>query len=293
MIGQIAEAALAPVDVASKQIRLFKVGPNATLGETYLFDAESLRTCLEARKQWNVRVHFDLEHRATLPKENPNYLGDAMGWGDLEGRAGELWIVRFEPTAEGHSRIKNKTQSYLSPTFYHDFRNGQYGSGQYVTSIFNVALTGLPQTLGAQMLMAASATVAQSSRLTPSDAQICRRTGCSPQMWARLSAERASLSAEVIWDPKQNPQLLQIAKERGLQGSFAEIKAQIEAQQVRDAQLAEVFGTTPQQIELTRKRLGLKPQLQLSAEEIATAKEMGCLPAVYEILKAQRKAGRS
>lgn len=187
----IAEAALAPVDVSSKEIRLFKVGRNDTLEGTFLFDDMSLRTCLEARNRWGVRVQFDLEHRATLPRENPNYLGDSMGWGDLEGRNGELWIVRFEPTVEGLARIKAKTQSYLSPTFYHDQRSGRYGSGQYVTSLFNVALTSLPQTLGAQMLIAASAQLARNTHgLTSNQLKICREVGCDPAVFAALKRTR-------------------------------------------------------------------------------------------------------
>lgn len=271
MTPQLAVGPASKVDAIAKELRLFKAGINSTLEADYLFDTIAADSVMRAWARWNVPIQFDLEHLSLDPKA-PNYLSDSFGSCSLAVRSGELWAIAIKFTPQAIERIVDGRQRFVSPTMYFDAQNQNR-----VTEIFCLGLVAKPQTLGAQPLLAASRLP---RGLSISDAQICRRTGCSPQMWARLSAERASLSAEVIWDPKQNPELLRIAKERGLQGSFAEIKAQIEAQQVRDAQLAEAFGCTVGEIELTRSRLKLRTVI-LSPEEKRIAAEIGCLESVF------------
>lgn len=134
------------------EFRIFRAGWNGAKHDVdrVLFDEQAAADVMAAFKQWGVRAMVDLEH-LSLDKDAPNYDGDARAWCQFEIRDGELWAVNVEWTPDGTERVQNKTQRYVSPVFNYNKKTRR------VTSIFNIALTGLPATHFAYDL-AASAT---------------------------------------------------------------------------------------------------------------------------------------
>lgn len=131
------------------EFRIFAAGENKTLEGSYFFTAQSAKSVIEAREIWGVECMVDLEHLSTVSKDSPNYDPDARCWFLPELRDGELWGVNARWTEDGATRLKNKTQKYLSPTFY--FNN----ETREIEALFNVALTALPKTLNAPALASA------------------------------------------------------------------------------------------------------------------------------------------
>ena len=131
------------------EFRIFAAGENKTLEGSYFFTAQSAKSVIEAREIWGVECMVDLEHLSTVSKDSPNYDPDARCWFLPELRDGELWAVNARWTEDGATRLKNKTQKYLSPTFY--FNN----ETREIEALFNVALTALPKTLNAPALASA------------------------------------------------------------------------------------------------------------------------------------------
>ena len=282
------------IDPIATSFRIFRAGINETLsGDKYLFDSAAATAVMSAWKRAGIPLNFDLEHLSLDPKA-PNYNPNSYGSCNLELRNGELWACSVRFTDEAKARIADGRQRYASPTFYH--ANGK------PTEVFCCAIVAHPATLQAQTLwLAASAEMARRHpALSASERQACKDMGCSEAAFFALKSKRnapvqrpvqrvAALSSNDAWFGKDSAQLFQIAKERGYVGGIDEIKAQIQADYNRDNQLAEAFGCTIGEIELTRSRLKLK-KITLSPEEKAICKELGVLENVFAWNKSMKDA---
>lgn len=131
-----------------KEVRLFRAGLNPTENGDYWFGPEQAASVMTHHQKHGVPVMIDLEH-LSLDDESPNYDPDARGYGRLEVRSGELWLVGIDWTPDGADRIAQRRQTYLSPVFPRNAEN-------LITRIHNIALTAQPATDHA-MSVAASA----------------------------------------------------------------------------------------------------------------------------------------
>lgn len=136
-------------DTPPTEFLIFAAGENKTLEGSYFFTVQSAKLVAEAREVWGVQLMVDLEHLSTVDKSSPNYDPDARCWCDYEIRDGALWGINAKWTEDGALRLKNKTQKYLSPTFYFNEKTRE------IEALFNIALTALPKTLNAPALASA------------------------------------------------------------------------------------------------------------------------------------------
>lgn len=138
-----------PRDLPS-EIRLFQAGWNRTAKGNFLFDALSAQAVMSDFAKKGSDLSIDLEH-LSLDEESRAYDPDARGWGKLELRDGELWLVSIRWTPDGAKRLRNRTQRYVSPTFAVSKKTAR------ILSIFNIAICANPATYDAPQLVAASA----------------------------------------------------------------------------------------------------------------------------------------
>lgn len=130
------------------EFRIFEKGINRTSKGAFLFDDAAAESVMAAFNQAGVDGMIDLEH-LSLDSADPNYTPDARGWYQLELRAGALWAVAVKWTPDGARRLAEKTQRYISPTFYVDEHDR-------ITELYNVAICAIPATYEAPALVAAS-----------------------------------------------------------------------------------------------------------------------------------------
>jgi phage I-like protein len=106
-------------------------------------------------KEWDRRKitgHFDYDHAilTTNPEGTPS-----AGAFDLQVRDSGLWVVNVRWTPKMVQRFKDKEFQYYSPFF--ETNEGEDGK-QYVSAIYNVAITNWPATDQQKPLIALSAT---------------------------------------------------------------------------------------------------------------------------------------
>ena len=303
MNPQIGQTQAIEVNAIAREFRIFRYGANPTLDPavSYIFDDASIASVFAGRARWGQpTVQIDLEHKSVLCKEtNPNWDPESRGNCQLAIRNKELWAVAVTWTADGAARIKDGRNRYISPTMYYE----GFGLNCHITELFNIGLVASPQLLQMDSLWLAAASAEMSRRhpaLSASERQACKDMGCTEAAFFALKSKRnapvqrpvqrvAALSSNDAWFGKDSAQLFQIAKERGYVGGIDEIKAQIQADYNRDNQLAEAFGCTIGEIELTRSRLKLK-KIVLSPEEKAICKELNVLENVFAWNKAMKDA---
>jgi hypothetical protein len=163
------------------EFRLFRPGTNASRNGPCLFDAEAGQLVMAAYEShrrgpdgevMDRPVIIDLEHLAVpgqaeelgvaaVPDLNPL---DARGWANLELRDdGSLWAVDVTWTTDGARRLKEKTQRWISPSFWWEvLEDGQ----ERVIEIESIGLTGKPATDGAYQLAAARSKGRRKMKLT-------------------------------------------------------------------------------------------------------------------------------
>jgi phage I-like protein len=134
--------------------RLFRWGINRTTKGDFIFDAESAAAIMAEYESHGVDIMFDLEH-LSLDTESVNFDPDARAWAKLAVRGqpgdenGGLFAFAIRWTDDGETRLRRKTQRYLSPAFWAD-KDGR------ITELMNIALVAMPATHGTQALVAAS-----------------------------------------------------------------------------------------------------------------------------------------
>ena len=138
-------------DALPTEARLFKAGLNTSEKGDVVLDEEALARVLDRFQTQGVDLMIDLQHDsidgATLvARDNA---ADAMGWAQLEGRNGELWLTQIKWSSEGERRLRARLQRYLSPAFTVDEQDRP-------TEMINVALCSMPATHDAQALVAAT-----------------------------------------------------------------------------------------------------------------------------------------
>lgn len=135
------------------EFRIWRAGVNPTRnGYDVLFDAQAAEQVMAAYAEHGVEMMIDLEHLSMEDvARSVNFDPDARGWCKLEVRDGELWAVDVRWTPDGERRLSERTQRYVSPTFYLDEEGRP-------TRVVNIALVAMPATDGAVPLAA---------RLTP------------------------------------------------------------------------------------------------------------------------------
>lgn len=140
------------------EFRIWKAGVNPTRnGYDVLFDAQAAEQVMSAFAEHGVELMIDLEHLSMEDvASSANFDPDARGWAKLEVRNGELWAVDVRWTPDGDRRLSERTQRYVSPTFYLDEEGRP-------TRVVNIALVAMPATDGAVPLAA---------RLNPSSKRI-------------------------------------------------------------------------------------------------------------------------
>jgi phage I-like protein len=179
------EIALPNDEKLPTEIRLFKAGANPTRKGTFTFDDRAAELVMAAYAEHGVDVAIDLEH-LSLNDKSPNYDPDARGYGRLEMRGGELWLVAIKWNEDGAARIASRRQRFVSPAFSTDDRGR-------VVEVFNVAITSMPATDFA-MPIAASA----KNRGNKMDPKLCRK-------WLELVDAGAKPEAALVTlaiDPK-------------------------------------------------------------------------------------------
>ena len=139
-------------DVLPTEFRLFKFGVNKTEKGDFIFDKAAAKSVMAARQEWGVDVMLDLEHQSleVPPGAADPTARDARGWAKLELRADGLYCVGVSWTPDGATRLRNKTQRYVSPAFEDDPETGR------ILRLINVAITSLPATHNTPALVAAS-----------------------------------------------------------------------------------------------------------------------------------------
>ncbi len=131
------------------EFRVFSSGMVDTSHGSFLFDEQALRSVLDDYEAHGVDVMLDLEH-LSLDTESRSFDPDARGWAKLEARNGELWAVGVTWTPDGATRLREKRQRYVSPTFEVDRETRR------VLRLVNIAITALPATHGIAPLVAAT-----------------------------------------------------------------------------------------------------------------------------------------
>ena len=170
--------AIAVGDAPPTSFRIFGAGLNASTKGPALFDEQAAADVMSAYREHGVDIAIDLEH-LSLDQESRAFDPDARGWCRLEVRGGELWAVDVRWTPDGHVRLSEKRQRYISPAFWRDAETGR------VSRITNIAIVAMPATHGAQALVAATA----------------RESGARPQEWKMaegLSIEKLPALAEAL-----------------------------------------------------------------------------------------------
>jgi len=133
------------------EIRLFKWGENPTTKGVFLLDAESAAQLMAGYEEHGVDVMFDLEH-LSLDSKSVNFDPDARAWAQLEvrqGANGGLFAVNIRWTEDGATRLRKRTQRYISPAFWAN-EDGR------ITELMNIALVAMPATHNTEALVAAS-----------------------------------------------------------------------------------------------------------------------------------------
>ncbi len=140
------------------EFRIWKAGVNPTRnGYDVVFDAQAAEQVMAAFAEHGVELMIDLEHLSMEDvASSANFDPDARGWAKLEVRNGELWAINVRWTPDGERRLSERTQRYVSPTFYLDEEGRP-------TRVVNIALVAMPATDGAVPLAA---------RLNPSSKRI-------------------------------------------------------------------------------------------------------------------------
>jgi phage I-like protein len=155
------------------EFRIFRRGLNTTENGDVIFDETASDSVMAAYKQWAVDVAIDLDH--AMITEGPSVsVRDAMGWCQIEVRDGELWATNVRWTPAGAERLASRSQRYVSPAFLVDEETRR------VTKLINIAITALPASHGASVLVAASLTTgrkpaAPSRPMTATEAFIAAR----------------------------------------------------------------------------------------------------------------------
>lgn len=144
--------------------RLFAKGVNETSKGSFLFDERSAQLVMDEYEKHGVDLMIDLEH-LSMDQESKSYDPDARGWAELEIRNGELWATNVRWTPDGESRLREKRQRYISPTFITE--SIENNILERIISVFNVAICAMPATFDAPALVAASKVVGKKiKRLT-------------------------------------------------------------------------------------------------------------------------------
>ena len=139
--------------VLPTRVRLLRKGWNETASQgKFLFDDQAAVDVMAAFNAGGVDLMIDLNHDS-LNKDaraNRDDACDARGWAKLAVVDGELWLDDMGWTPDGAERLTSKKQRYASPVMLFDSETRR------VHEIFNVAITAMPETLGASALVAAS-----------------------------------------------------------------------------------------------------------------------------------------
>ncbi len=171
------------------EVRLFKVGVNATENGDFLFDAQSAIDVMAAYQAHGVDKMIDLEH-LSLNTESAAFDPDARAWCELAIRNGELWAVNIRWNDDGAERLRSRKQRYVSPYFSHD------ADGR-VLSVINIALTALPATHGTEALVAARITTPTNPR-----AKLAIGAGMDPKLveeaMAAITAGDSAKALEIL-----------------------------------------------------------------------------------------------
>lgn len=136
-------------DSLPTEFLIFAAGDNETLDGVFHFTPKSAKSVIDERLRWGIRLMVDLEHKSVLPPDSIARCTDSMCWADVEIRDGACYGVNAEWTPEGAERLKNKSQIYLSPTFYYNEETLE------IEALYNVALVSAPKTLNAPALASA------------------------------------------------------------------------------------------------------------------------------------------
>lgn len=134
---------------APSEFRIFKKGWNQTEKGDLLFDDLAAKWVMDEYRKRGRKYSIDLEH-LSIDQESSAYDPDSRGAFDLELRHGELWAVNVSWTPDGESRIKNKTQRFISPFVFASKKTKR------VQSLYNVAICAVPATYDPPALVAAS-----------------------------------------------------------------------------------------------------------------------------------------
>jgi len=162
------------------EFRLFKAGENETTKGAFVFDDVAAESVMAAYRTHGVDLVIDLEH-LSLDDGSVNFDPDARGWCALELRDGELWAVNVRWTSDGHTRLADKRQRYVSPAFAWDKQSRR------VMEIVNIALTAMPATHGTPALVAASATK-KGSDMDPKQIEaVMKAAGLDPKMMSKVA----------------------------------------------------------------------------------------------------------
>lgn len=154
------------------EFRIFVAGVNESTKGPALFDAAAAKAVMAQFEREGVDQMIDLKHDSLDREANVARAdaSDAMGWYKLALRDGELWAVDVRWSDEGAARLRSKRQRYTSPAFVVD-------DDDRVVEMINVALCGMPATLGAVPLVAATKTAGKSAELcNPSKRKPKRRS---------------------------------------------------------------------------------------------------------------------
>lgn len=142
------------------EFRIFAAGENTTQKGTYLFDDQAARDVMAAFEAHGADLMIDLEHLSIEdPETSANFDPDARGWCRLEVRGGELWAAGVTWTPDGHTRLSEKRQRYISPVFSVD------AAGR-VVRVLNIAITAMPATDNLEPLVAARMTARDFRKLS-------------------------------------------------------------------------------------------------------------------------------
>lgn len=176
-------SAFAVGDEPPTEFRIFKSGPNESTKGTFLFDDEAARLVMAEYQRHGVDLIVDLEHDS-LDEEARKMRADAanaLAHFQLEVRNGELWAVNVSWNEDGATRLRKKTQRYLSPAFLTEKETGR------IVELWNVALCSMPATRQAVPLVAASRLASDRESVELRVLRYCAKVGLSAtDMLARL-----------------------------------------------------------------------------------------------------------
>lgn len=232
---------------------------------------------------------IDLEH-LSLDQESESFDPDARGWARLELRDGELWAVDVKWTEDGARRLAEKTQRFISPTFFFD------DDGR-VTKILNIALTAMPATHDIAPLVAARVQTSgeqvklQANKMTPEQAAMALEVVEAGDGAGALELVRALIASMLGGDDSAEP-----AEEEAPPVDGEELADEEHPEEMADEEhpprgdsegTAEVIAATARLLRLTnRKSLGealdevevmRQSHINLSDREQKLAKEEAAL----------------